>query len=123
MAEGILIIMLVMAAAWAVYRTVKRMRRGGGCCGGHEATEKKRTVRDRNKSHYPYEVELRIEGMTCENCARRLENALNALEGTWAKVDISSHRARVRLKMPPEETAIRRTVSDAGYIVGAYIIK
>ena len=76
-----------------------------------------RRARDRNPRHYACECILEIGGMTCENCARRVENALNALEGTLAKVDIASHRARVYTKRPPEEAALRAAVRDAGYAV------
>ena len=118
-----IVVILGCLTCWAVKKIMQKSQNGGGCCGTHEGAVKRISALDRKKGNYPYRVELLIGGMTCDNCAARVENALNALPDTWAKVDISSHRARVRLKMPPEETAIRRTVSDAGYIVGAYIIK
>ena len=55
--------------------------------------------------------------MTCENCARRVENALNGLDGVWAKVDIGIHRADVRTKTPPDENALLESVRQAGYVV------
>ena len=82
--NAVLIAALLLLAAWALRRTLIRSRKGGGCCGDHEAAEKKVTVSDRNKAHYPYAVSLQIGGMTCENCARKVENALNRLDGTWA---------------------------------------
>lgn len=117
-------IVLALAAllAWAVYHTVQKSRKGGGCCGEHE-TVKRISVSDRNKSHYPYQVELQISGMTCENCARRVENALNGIDGVWAKVDLGSRRARVLMKTEPDEKRIRETVSAAGYAVAECRLK
>ena len=74
-------------------------------------------VADRDKRHYPYQTELVIGNMTCENCAIRVENALNALPGTWAQVSISTHKAIVRTKQEPDVTELRCAVSTAGYVV------
>ena len=117
MAEIGIILLIALVCAWGIRCIWRRMRRGGGCCGEHAEAEKKRAVKDRKKSHYPYRVELKIEGMTCENCARRVQNALNTLEGTWAKVDIGSHRAVVLLKDEPDEKKLSQTVMEAGYFV------
>ena len=72
---------------------------------------------DRNKSHYPHRAVLRIDGMTCENCARRVENALNTLPGTWATADLAAGRATVLLKQPPETETLRQAVRQAGYLL------
>ena len=113
----VLIIILILIIAWAVWRTVLRSRKGGGCCGEHETAAKKTVISDCNPSHYPYTVTLAIGGMTCENCARKVENALNRLDGTWASVSISDHTAKVRCKKQPDETTLRTAVREAGYVV------
>jgi copper chaperone len=35
---------------------------------------------------------VQIEGMTCEHCKNRVENALNRLEGVSAKVNLKKKR-------------------------------
>lgn len=119
---GNIIIGVLLAAliAWAVWRTVQRSKKGSACCGEREEAEAKVRVTDRNKAHYPYEVTMEIGGMTCENCARRVENALNRLDGVWASVRLDSRRARVRCKTAPEEAALREAVRAAGYVVTGY---
>ncbi len=123
MAETIILIAVVLLIVWAVFHTVKKSRKGGGCCGEHETAEKKTKVSDRNKSHYPYKLEMNIGGMTCENCSRRVENALNELDGVWAVVDIGSHKATVRTKSVPDEKELRNAVMNAGYVVTDIINK
>ena len=113
----VLIVLLVALVAFAVWRTVLRSRRGGGCCGEHEAAEKKIVAADRNKAHYPFSVSMKIGGMTCENCARKVENAINKQDGVWAKVSISDKTARVLCKTEPDENALREAVRQAGYVV------
>ena len=118
--NAVLTAALLLLAAWALRRTLIRSRKGGGCCGEHESAEKKVTVSDRNKAHYPYAVLLQIGGMTCENCARKVENALNLLDGTWAVVSISGGSAKVLSKTPPDEAALREAVRGAGYVVTGF---
>ena len=118
--NAVLTAALLLLAAWALRRTLIRSRKGGGCCGEHESAEKKVTVSDRNKAHYPYAVLLQIGGMTCENCARKVENALNLLDGTWAVVSISGGSAKVLSKTPLDEAALREAVRGAGYVVTDY---
>ena len=115
--EILIVTALALAVIWAAVHMVRKFRKGGGCCPEHEEAVRRETVRDRNKAHYPYTVSLSVSGMTCENCARKVENALNSLEGIWAKVDISTHKATVRCKEEPDERLLARTVMEAGYVV------
>ena len=110
----LLAIIAICAAGFFGYR--KKLR--SGCCGaGGDGPEKKVRVKDRNRANYPYVMQLGIDGMTCSNCARRVENALNRLEGVWAAVDFSGHSALVRCKQPVPEETLSQTVLNAGYIM------
>ena len=114
----IFIIAIILAiCVYAIYSYGRKLRRGGGCCGAHDPAEKKIKVADRDQSHYPYSVTLSIDGMTCSNCSRRVENALNKLDGVWATVDLGNGKANVRLKNQPDEAALRQAVRQAGYLV------
>lgn len=42
---------------------------------------------------------------------------MNALEGTWASVDIADHTARVRCKGEIDPARLREAVRSAGYVV------
>ena len=55
--------------------------------------------------------------MTCDNCARRVENALNSLPGAWANVDVSSEKAVLRMKEKTGEAQIKDAVASSGYTV------
>lgn len=116
MANYCIIMVLLVLCGYGLYSYLNKLRHGGGCCGEHEAALKKVPVRDKNKAHYPYAVVIRVDGMTCANCARRVENALNRLPDTWAVVDLGARQVTVRLKSTPEPDALRRAVRDAGYL-------
>ena len=90
---------------------------GKSCCSdGQKRTRvKKVTVADTDVSHYPYQANFLIGGMSCEGCAQNVANALNAVEGTWATVDLGSRIATVRSKTPIDQKALSDVVSKAGY--------
>ena len=96
---------------------IKKLKKGGDCCPEHEEATKSIKVKDRDKSHYPYEAKLAIDGMSCNNCVRNVENALNALDGTWASVSLEDNMATVLLKNPPDIEKLSKAVADAGYMV------
>lgn len=113
----IISVLIGLLFIYGIYCYVRKLRHGGGCCGEHEAAVKKVRVSDRNKEHYPYEVILTIDGMTCSNCVRHVENALNGLDGVWAQVDLGSRQATVRMRQAVPEDTLRQAVSEAGYTV------
>ena len=61
------------------------------------------------------EKTLFIEGMSCSHCSARVENALNAIEGVEAHVDLKKKRASVVTDVPDD--VLVKAVEDAGYKV------
>ena len=100
-----------------VIRSYKK-KLASGCCGASDESVKKNKVTDKDKSHYPYEKTLVVDGMVCKNCSARVENALNSLEGVWANADVSSGRVTVRMKNEIEDKVLKKTVND----IGAYTV-
>ncbi len=61
-------------------------------------------------------VELKIEGMTCEHCARSVTKALNGVDGVErAEVDYVGGRGTIRLRGGTGVTAALKAVEGAGY--------
>ena len=114
-ATVIIVLLLVVVCALAVKSYLKKL--SSGCCGAGRDTVKKVPVKDKNKEHYPHSAKMEIYGMTCANCARRVENGLNQIQGVWAKVNLDQKEALVRMKNPVEEKILRQAVKDAGYTV------
>ena len=115
---NIIIVLIVEAiVVFGSISYIKKLKKGGDCCLEHEEDTKSVKVKDRDKSHYPYEAKLAIDGMSCNNCVRNVENALNALDGTWATVSLEDNMATVLLKNPPDIEKLSKAVADAGYMV------
>ena len=107
----------VIGCIAAVVGYMRRLRRGESCCGTQGEAPPKVKVSDRNTANSPYSALITIDGMTCANCARRVENALNSLDGTYATVDLGKRCAKAYFKAPYDEAQIRRAVRECGYTV------
>jgi copper chaperone CopZ len=67
------------------------------------------------------QIELMIEGMHCENCAKRLSNALSQLPGVERAAVSLSDRSAVILHDPrlASVRTLRTLVEDAGFIASS----
>ena len=60
---------------------------------------------------------MKIEGMSCEHCANRVEQALSAIPGVAAQVDWVNNMANITLQSPVDDEKLKQAVEDAGYTV------
>lgn len=61
---------------------------------------------------------IHIEGMCCEHCAKRVENALSAVSGVVsADVKLKKKTAVVRSREEIDDAEISKVISEAGYTV------
>jgi copper chaperone len=88
-----------------------------GCCGTGGDKVDRIKVEDRNKKNYPLEKDIQVDGMTCRNCALRVENALTGLNGVYAKVNLEKKEAVVLMKKDVEDGILREKIREAGYWV------
>jgi len=123
MGDAVVVIILLGIVALAVLGTIKRIRYGSSCCGEKTPPEKKVKVKDRNKASYPFIYRLKVDGMHCANCARRVENAINSLEGCWAVVDLGKKEVTLRTKRETTEQDMSAVIAKAGYTVSAFTAK
>ena len=112
MANVIIVLILVVAVVYGIYNYVHHLNHGGGCCGEHDAPARKVKAADTNKSHYLHRLAMGVDGMTCQNCQRHVENALNTLP----EADLSAQKVTVWTKADADEDAIRQAIRDAGYL-------
>ena len=60
---------------------------------------------------------VKIKGMTCEHCQKRVETAFNKLPGLKATVNHKKDQAIISVDGAWDENAVRAAVSEAGYEV------
>ena len=117
-------IILICGAAliiYAIYGTVQKLRgkSKSSCCGSPEAVIVKK-VADTDKSHYPFKYIISIDGMMCSNCAANVENAINAMDDTWACVELGRHRAVVLSKNEKAEHDFAEALRKTSYSVTGF---
>ena len=60
---------------------------------------------------------IKIEGMHCGGCVKRVDAALNAIDGVSATVDLATGSAVVELTKEVSDEVLRETVEDLGFDV------
>lgn len=119
MQDYIMLAILLIILAFAILRTKKHFK-GGGCCGSGS-----NTIRDKKTLTSPKigEKVLTVEGMHCENCEIRVENALNRLDGVACKVNLKKNIATVSYSTEVSDEQLKETVERLGYKVTAILVK
>lgn len=60
---------------------------------------------------------VEIKGMTCEHCQRRVDKALNDIEGIEAKVNLKKNNATLNYSKDVDDQVIKDAIDEAGYEV------
>ena len=115
MATAIICVVLILICILAVISYRKRLSQG--CCGSGGDTVEKQEAANRDISHYPYAYKVEIEGMTCKNCAARVENAFHSAGEYYAKVNLRKKTALIRAKAETPEETLKKIVLRTGYDV------
>ena len=109
--NSIVAVVIIVIAIFTVKKYKMSMKYG--CCGSADSGEGRRVeVADKNPEDYPYTAVLDIKGMTCENCVRYVENALNEQGDIWAVADLKRNSAFVRMK---KEYQFKMILRPTGY--------
>lgn len=114
MGTAIVLLILVVVVIFSIRGYLKKTRYG--CCGSGGGEQRVKPD-DRNPAHYPYEYEVGVDNMKCQNCAIRVENAFHERDGFLAKVNLKEKRAVVHSKRPVTEDEIREIIRKSGYSV------
>lgn len=113
-----LVIILIIAAGvfLAIRPTIKHMKGEGSCCGGGSLDGGKRKKKKLTEPKWGEKV-LYVEGMHCENCKMRVEDAINQIDGAAAVVHLKEKKAVVSMSLEIEDEQLTKAVADAGYRV------
>lgn len=110
----VIILIFVVCVFFAAKTTLKHFAGKGGCCGGGSSIIRETKILD--KPIIATKI-VEIGGMTCENCAARVEIAVNKIDGVACKVDLKKNTAEISLCQEVSDELIKTTIEDAGYKV------
>lgn len=110
----VIVVILAVILFFAVKNSIPHFRGEGGCCGG---SGKEKLIKPAKLERIIATKVIKIEGMRCENCNRRVQNALNQIDGVNAKVYGDRAEAVVKLGRDIEDIELEKAVTDLGYRV------
>ena len=112
MTDGIIIAILVVALFFGIRATVKHFARKGGCCGSADYKPKKKKL-----SKVLYQKNFKVEGMHCEHCKARVEEAVNDIQGVSGSVNLKKGILTVSYAEDVDDELIKSKIERVGYKV------
>ena len=110
MENYIIIAVIVLLAAVGIRSTIKHFKGQSGCCGGGGYRVKKKKLRNVTGTKI-----FKVEGMKCENCKNRVEEAINDIPDAAGKVDLKNKLLTVSYAGPVDDELIISKVERLGY--------
>lgn len=114
MKDVIIILIVALAIEYGIHATVMHFKGQGGCCGGGGYRPRKKRLKGIVK-----QKEFHIQGMHCDNCKRRVEEAVNDLEGVAGRVNLKKGLLTVYYAKDIEDQMIQTRIERLGYSVKA----
>ena len=84
---------------------------------GRSAGQHVEEMHNEKESEESMKKVLHIEGMSCVHCQKHVSDALNALDGVQATVDLENAKADVEITGSVSDDSLKKAVTDAGYTV------
>ena len=114
MATAIIIILLILICIFSVKSYMKKLAHG--CCGTGGDDEKTPETKA-DISEYKYKYTVKVGGMSCKNCAAKIENTFSRKDGLYAKADFKNGITEIYSNADVSEFTIRQTIVGLGYSV------
>ncbi len=110
MTDEIIIVILVVVLFIGLRSTVKHFTKKGCCCSSSDYKPKKKKL-----SKVQYRKTFTVEGMHCEHCKRRVEEAVNDIRGVAGVVNLKKRELIVSYELETSDEKIIAAVIKAGY--------
>lgn len=110
MIDYIIIAVLLVLIAVGIRSGIKHFKGEGGCCGGGTYKARKKKL-DNVIDKRTFEV----EGMTCQHCQNRVQEAVNSIDGASGVVKLKKGIVIVSMSRKIEDEVIKNAIEKAGY--------
>jgi len=111
-ASVLIIVIIALVLFFSVKETVKHFKGESGCCGGGKDTVK---IKKQKLKTIEYTQSFCIEGMKCQNCANRIDNELNSIQGINSKVSLKEKTVIVKADHNVIDQEIIDIINHLGY--------
>ncbi len=113
MTDFIIIGIVVILIFAGIHSGTKHFRGEGGCCGGGSTYK----MPKKKLKHIIEKKTLKVEGMSCQNCKNRVEEAVNDLDGVSGSVDLKKGIVVVSYEQKMDDAIVKKAIEKAGYKV------
>ncbi|MGN0595962.1 MAG: hypothetical protein ACI4J1_01345 [Ruminiclostridium sp.] len=114
MATVVIIGVIIAVCILAVKSYMRKLAHG--CCGAAGDSEQPQ-AHNGDLSGYNYRYIVTIGGMSCKNCAAKIENSFNRQKGTFAQADYKAGVTEIYSEIPVTEISLRQRIIGLGYSV------
>ena len=108
-----IVVIVFILLLFALRSSVKRFKGEKTCCSGGNVKNADKHLDGPVIGSY----KVRISGMHCENCAKRVKGNIDKIDGAVADVDWQSGLANVRYDRTIDESVLRDSIQILGYKV------
>lgn len=110
MQDFIIIGIIVVVVVIAVLSSIKHFKGEGGCCGGGSYKPKRKKL-----ANVKYQKTFKVDGMHCEHCKNRVEEAINDISGVAGRVNLKKGELTVSYADDVMDEIIKAKIEKAGY--------
>jgi len=110
--DFVVIAIVVLIIAFAVYKTVKHFKGEGECCGGGSYKARRKKLKNVTEKRT-----LTVEGMSCQNCVNRVMENVNSIPGASAVVHLKKGEVVVSMDRHISEETLIDAIESAGFTV------
>lgn len=112
MTDGLILAIVVVVVFLGIRSSVKHFARKGGCYGSSDYKPKKKKL-----PKVLYQKTFQVEDMHCEQCKRRVEEAVNDISGVAGVVHLKKGELTVSYETDVEDEVIMAKLEKRGYRV------
>lgn len=116
MGTYIVIAILVVIVFFSIKSSKQHFEGEGSCCGGGGGDSIKVNKKKLDGDVVAKKI-MHIEGMHCEKCKNRVENAINRIDGAVAKVNLKKNIAEINMTKEIADDILSSAVEYEDYKV------
>lgn len=110
MENFVIIGIIAVIVAVGIRYTVKHFKGEGGCCGTGDYKLKSKKL-----SKVLYQKKFKVDGMHCEYCKSRVEEAVNDIDSVAGKVNLKKSELTVSYAKEVSDDIIKSKLEKIGY--------
>ena len=112
MSTVIILVILIGICIFAIINSKKHFKGEGGCCGGGSVEKTEKTL-----NYIADKKKVFISGMHCENCANKIENAINDVSYLACEINLKENLAIVTGNKTINAEEVKKIIEKLGYEV------